>query len=175
MIVHIGDGRYINVEEGALRKPLPKPEPLPTEYTQEHHGAWAGTRRSETMRFTNGRKLGHPRRMTDEEARKGNLRAKELAKRDMANLKKAGIDLGEAGNEALQSTIEIMRKPGELRLKLAAARQVLEWTMAKPAASQNLTVNTAEAWLDSLNEDNEKEETEDDDEADEATDTSTAA
>lgn len=75
--------------------------------------------------------------------------AKESAARTMAKLEKAGVldDADAQAREALQTTITIMRAPGEKKTQLAAARQVLEWTKAKPAAKQEVTINKAEEWL----------------------------
>lgn len=73
----------------------------------------------------------------------------ESSKETMSKLKKAGVisDLDANAEEALQTALTIMRKPGEKKVSLAAARLVLEYTRAKPASKTELTVNKAEEWL----------------------------
>ena len=55
--------------------------------------------------------------------------------------------------EALQTAVEVMRTPGETRERLSAARLVLDWTKAKPAAKSEVTIGKAEEFLASLIED----------------------
>jgi hypothetical protein len=76
------------------------------------------------------------------------------AKADMEKIKKK-VDLSEAAEEALEEVITVMRGPQNQQMKLQAARMVLEWTMAKPVAKSEVTVNTAEKWLESIAEDEE--------------------
>lgn len=78
-----------------------------------------------------------------------NRAAEESAKETMSQLKKSNVltDLDAAGELALLATLEVLRKPGDKRTKLAAARQILEWTRAKPAAKSDVTINAAEEWL----------------------------
>lgn len=56
----------------------------------------------------------------------------------------------EIAKEALKETIVILRTPGDMRNKLAAARTLLEYTRAKPASTSNVTVSTAEEFLGAL-------------------------
>ena len=60
--------------------------------------------------------------------------------------------------EALETAVTEMRKK-ELASKdrLAAARLVLEWTKAKPAAESNVTIKKAEDFLADLAKDAENE------------------
>ena len=69
---------------------------------------------------------------------------------------KFDIDDGYA-KEALQTAVEVMRTPGETRERLSAARLVLDWTKAKPAAKSEVTIGKAEEFLASLLEDDEPE------------------
>ena len=69
---------------------------------------------------------------------------------------KFDIDDGYA-KEALQTAVEVMRTPGETRERLSAARLVLDWTKAKPAAKSEVTIGKAEEFLASLLEDDESE------------------
>lgn len=97
-------------------------------------------------------RMGIPTGMRKAEAEKVWEEARHLAERDIQNMKDAGIiePADTQAEEAMRATLEVMRSPMDQKLKLAAARQVLEWTKAKPAAKTEMTVNTAEAWLDSL-------------------------
>lgn len=84
----------------------------------------------------------------------------ESSKETMSKLKKAGVidDLDASAEEALQTALTIMRKPGEKKMSLAAARLVLEYTRAKPASKTELTVNKAEEWLAAIADANDKGE-----------------
>jgi hypothetical protein len=189
-IIHIGDGRHIEITEGELRKPppeikqkrasryprfatgkVPKKEPayaanggLKKKVAEiPGYKEWLGLRKRQTYGLSGemGRITGQQPGVTKVET----LRLREIARKqvekDMANIKKSGVDLSEAAEEALKETITIMREAGDARFKLSAARQVLEWTKAKPASSSNLTVNAAEDWLSSLaTDDNDEDDTE---------------
>ncbi len=80
--------------------------------------------------------------------------AKESAKETMSELKQSGVlgDLDPRAEEALESAIEVMRKPGSKTVQLSAARLVLEWTKAKPASKSEISVNKAEEWLKAVTE-----------------------
>lgn len=80
-------------------------------------------------------------------------KAKEKAKVHMANIKKINPSLADdRAEKAMLATLEILESPMHQELKLKAARQVLEWTAAKPVAKSEVTVNAAEAWLASIAE-----------------------
>lgn len=115
---------------------------------------WLRMRRAQINQFRN--KLGFPswktRRgipdgMRREDAEAAWAEARRKAKIDMANIKTIITIEDDRAEEALVSTLEIMRSPMNQTMRLAAARQVLEWTRAKPAAKSEVTVNAAEAWL----------------------------
>lgn len=112
-----------------------------------------------------GRREGIPDRMRREEAEPLNEQARESAKQTMAELENAGVlvDDSDAAKEALQSAIEVMRKPGSKQIQLSAAKLVLEYTKSKPVAKQHVTVNAAEEWLKAVANDasDEGEATED--------------
>jgi len=80
--------------------------------------------------------------------------ARRKAKATMTALKDAGAlkDADDRAEMALEAALEVMHSPLNQQTKLAAARLVLEWTKAKPAAKQEVTVNAAEAWLAQLAE-----------------------
>lgn len=102
---------------------------------------------------TNSR-AGIPDGMWREEAEAVWAVAKEKAKQNMADLKAAGF-LGEddeKAQEALEVSLTIMRSPLDAKVKLQAARTVLEWTKAKPASKSIVAVDEAEAWLNQISE-----------------------
>lgn len=97
-------------------------------------------------------RFGVPDGMRRAEADRLRAIAREQVKKDMANLKAAGVlDVNDQrAEEAMTATLEVLRDPGSQQMKLAAAKQVLEWTKAKPATKQDVTINAAEQWLASL-------------------------
>lgn len=52
--------------------------------------------------------------------------------------------------EALETAVTIMRVESANRDKLAAAKLVLEYTKAKPSTKADITLNTAESFLESV-------------------------
>lgn len=90
--------------------------------------------------------------------------AEHSARETMGKLKSSGalVDLDVASELAMLATLEILRKPGDKRTKLAAARQILEWTRAKPAAKSEVTVNKAEEWLKEVTAKNDEGSTTED-------------
>jgi hypothetical protein len=57
----------------------------------------------------------------------------------------------EFAKEAIETSVEIMRREDiNVKDKLAAAKTVLEWTMAKPASETTVNVKTAESFLDEI-------------------------
>lgn len=77
--------------------------------------------------------------------------ARRQAEADMEIIK-TKIDLSAAAEEALTEALVVMRGP-TAATKLAAAKLVLDFTMAKPVSKSEVTVNAAEAWLESIKED----------------------
>jgi hypothetical protein len=94
-------------------------------------------------------RYGVPDGMRKVEADKLCAVAHESAKDTMSELKKSGAigDLDPRAEEALQSAIEVMRKPGSKSVQLTAARLVLDFTKSKPASKSEISVNKAEEWL----------------------------
>ena len=76
--------------------------------------------------------------------------AKDEAKRMVKIMEKHGFKVpeGEFAREALEAAVETMRMEAiNPKDKLTAARLVLEFTKAKPAAQAELTVRRAEDYL----------------------------
>jgi hypothetical protein len=60
------------------------------------------------------------------------------------------LNLDEYASEALLETVATMRSASCAKDKLAAAKLVLDFTMAKPASKQDIKVSSAEDWLKSI-------------------------
>lgn len=109
-------------------------------------------------------RLGIPDGMRKADAEKHLQEVKASVAKTMKELEDAGVLDGDdaAANEALEVSLEIMRGKGEKKVRLQAARQVLEFTKAKPASRVHATVDSAEAWLKAIaaqNDDDKQGET----------------
>lgn len=102
-----------------------------------------------------GRTRGVPDGYTKETIEPIRQKAKDEAEIIVA---KIAPDENEFAVEALKTAVEVMRVPGETRERLAAARLVLDFTKTKPAAKQEVSINKAEDFLDSLLEESKDEE-----------------
>lgn len=60
-----------------------------------------------------------------------------------------------AAREALAVAVALMRAPAEDRLRLAAARTVMEYTRAKPTQKTAISLSAAETLLDAVLADDE--------------------
>jgi hypothetical protein len=101
-------------------------------------------------------RLGVPDGMRKAEAMEKWAEVKESAKQTMAELEKAGLldEMPTEAREALDTALQVMRMPQDQKLKLAAARLVLDFTKSKPASKSIVAVDEAEAWLSKIAEDN---------------------
>jgi hypothetical protein len=154
-VINVGDGRLIEHHEGALRLPPPVVKKsragrhnieglVALQDSRAFEGA-AIARHSKLPDLPGSRKLGvEAAKVVWEEAER-------RAKRDMANITQ-DVDIHEAAQEALTAVLVTMRAPINQPTKLAAARTVLEYTMAKPTAKSEVTVNAAEKWLQEIGE-----------------------
>jgi len=154
-----------NKSKGAWKRPDLKEDHPVHKKSREIPGyrEWYRERMRQIQQFFNKpggpvrRRRGVPDGMRREEAEKLWAEARRKAKIDMENIKKVMPDLNESAAEALETTLTIMRSPMNQDMQLKAARQVLEWTMAKPVNKTEMTVNAAEAWLAQIAEEaNEK-------------------
>jgi hypothetical protein len=80
------------------------------------------------------------------------IKAQNEAKRMIAIMEKQGLldEMDEMGKTALKTAFSLMQEPGSKEFKLKALRTVLEYTKAKPAAKSDVTIRTAEDFLDEL-------------------------
>lgn len=94
-------------------------------------------------------RYGVPDGMRKAQADQLNQAASESAKETMSELKQTGVldGLDPRSEQALETAVKIMRAPGDKKVKLAAARLVLDFTKSKPASKSDITVNKAEEWL----------------------------
>lgn len=97
-----------------------------------------------------GRPLGSYDGVRKEERERINEEARDYARKTILLMADKGI-LQDGDDpravEALQAALETMRVPSNQGTKLAAAKLILEYTKAKPAAKSEVTVNKAEEWL----------------------------
>lgn len=122
----------------------------------EYRARVTAAMREGAKRRKDGRREGLPHGMRRTEANILNNEAAESAKATMKALKEKGVikDLDKQAEEALEVGVKIMRAPGDKKIKLAAARLVLEYTKSKPAAKSDITVNKAEEWLAAVTAEN---------------------
>lgn len=64
----------------------------------------------------------------------------------------------DVANKAMKSAITIMESATEVRLKLAAAKTILDFTQSKPVIKNDTTVRTAEEFLASVMAEEDKSE-----------------
>lgn len=112
----------------------------------------------------NGKRLGRPRGSIDgytgHEVKQMRAKAKTEAKLMVAYMERKGFEVpkGEYAREAIEAAVETMRMDAiNVKDKLSAARLVLEFTMAKPAAQTELTVKKAEDFLADIAEEMDKD------------------
>lgn len=111
---------------------------------------WMDLRREQIVKHkVRGRVLGQTPDLYPSQSDAKWVIARRKAKEDMEAIRKV-IDLPDAAAEALESALGVMRSPMNQAMKLSAAKMVLDFTMAKPVAKSDVTVNVAEQWLASL-------------------------
>lgn len=66
---------------------------------------------------------------------------------------KVFIPDNDVAKQAIEETITVLKLPGEHRLKLQAAKVLLEYTQKKPVQANEITLNKAEAFLDAIEND----------------------
>lgn len=94
-----------------------------------------------------GSYAGYNKTQRNQHKAKAKAEAKEIVKL----MEKKGFEIPKAefAREGIETAVEIMRM-SEIspKDKLSAARTVLEWTMAKPVAQSEVTIQKAESFLD---------------------------
>lgn len=82
--------------------------------------------------------------------------ARMYAKEVIRIMKAEGIlspNEDEKAEQALTAAIEVLQSPMSQSVKLQAARLILDFTKAKPAAKSEITVQKAEDWLAAVTQD----------------------
>ena len=99
-----------------------------------------------------GIRYGVPDGMRRHQAKWFWRQAKFEATLTIKKLEAAGIISAdeEHAKEALHTALTVMRGPQNQGTRLAAAKLVLEYTKAKPAQKQEVTINKAEEWLEAV-------------------------
>jgi len=102
-----------------------------------------------------GRTRGHSDGITIRRLRSLRARAKREAKIIVEYMMEQNMIPKEGyAKEALETAVEVMRlQEIHPRDKLAASKLVLEYTMSKPATESNISVKTAEDFLDEIAKD----------------------
>lgn len=100
------------------------------------------------------RRLGRANGMSQRQSDAKWAIARKRARKDMEKIKQL-FDVDAAGEEALESTLAVMRSPMDQKTRLAAAKQILEYCRIKPIAKSEVTINAAEKWLAELGQDGE--------------------
>jgi len=101
-------------------------------------------------KLSGGRPVGSYDGVRKEERIKINEAAAQYAKDMIKKMADKGIitELDDPrAEEALENALAVMRTPANQGVKLQAAKLILEYTKAKPAAKSEITVNKAEEWL----------------------------
>lgn len=130
----------------------PKPKPPKEKVEIPGYGEWLSRRTKENFKYRDhGRQLGFCDGINPRMMKKLLAEAKIKAQEDLAKIEAAtGPIEDDAAREALTGALEVLRTPVNQQTKLAAARLLLDFTKAKPASKSEVTVNAAEAWLESL-------------------------
>jgi hypothetical protein len=174
-LIHIGDGRHIDTEEGAKFSPPPRKKAKLTKGQARYRPEGAPKGRSLKAKGLEGRsgvdeyedfyqeylmryrKTGRAVGEVPGVLRRKNGYvwgwAKRKAKIDMEKVLTAFPDIDASAAEALEAALTVMRGPQSQTQKLAAAKLVLDFTRAKPTAKSEVTINAAEDWLTSLGKD----------------------
>lgn len=90
-----------------------------------------------------------PHKMRWADARKLWKASRRKALKTVKKLVDAGIidENDDNAKDAMTAALEVMRSPMSQQVKLQAAKLVLEYTMPKPVAKSEVTLNKAEDWL----------------------------
>lgn len=98
-----------------------------------------------------GRLVGVPRALTKEQHEARLEEQTTIVKRIMKKMADNGqLPDDPRAVEALEESMVILRTQEDAKTKLAAARLVLDFTKAKPTSKQEVTIKTAEDYLDEL-------------------------
>lgn len=98
-----------------------------------------------------GRKPGVPQGWHYRDYELACAAARKDVKRIMQKMADEGMLPEDAyAREALEGAVQVLREPGTKETKLKAARLILDFTKSKPASKSDVTIRTAESFLDEL-------------------------
>lgn len=145
---------------GSIPVPKPKPKAAPrgpwANMTPEERSEYARQLQARRKGPSGGRRTGVPRSLTVEQFEARKAEQTQIVKRIMKKMADNGqLPDDPRAVEALETGMVILRTQEDAKLKLAAARMVLDFTKAKPTTKQELTIKTAEDYLDELAEDDQ--------------------
>ena len=111
---------------------------------------WTDKRHAAKLGRPHGSTEGYLKSERDKIKSKAKAEAVEIVKY-MEQEKGFEIPKREFAKEAITTAVEIMRREDiHPKDKLAAAKAVMEWTLAKPASESNVNVRTAESFLEDI-------------------------
>lgn len=141
----------------------PKPQPKPKNKNLIHRNNLASRTPEERSALSRkaalsrkkhkrvGRTPGTPNDWTNKEYAPLREEARLEARRMVKLMEKEGLlPQDPIAREALLTVLQAMREPGPKDFKHKAARTLLEYTMAKPSQKQDITVRSAEDFLNEL-------------------------
>jgi hypothetical protein len=131
----LSDGRVIDLPEISLSDPKKTERVLVQAWSSYTNIRWWNIRASRTLKY----------QLKFEKARK---KVKPMVEKVSQKL-----NLDEHATEALLDVVAVMRSSTNAKDKLAAAKLVLDFTMAKPASKSDIKVSSAEDWLKSIADD----------------------
>lgn len=97
---------------------------------------------------------GQPKGWLKKDFLRAQAEAEREARRIFHIMKEQGLLPGtdDIADEALLAVLTMMRQPGPVKDKHSLARTLLEYTRSKPSTKTDVTVRTAEDFLDELSE-----------------------
>lgn len=143
----------------SLLSPVPIPEIKPK---GKPRGPWANMTPEERSEYSKriaankkkpsgGRLKGVPRSLTKKQYEARLAEQKPIVKRIMKKMADQGqLPDDPKAIEALETSMTVLRTEECTKTKLAAARLVLDFTKAKPSTKTEVTIKTAEDYLDEI-------------------------
>lgn len=124
--------------------------------TPEERSAYSKRLNAKNTTPKGGRKVGVPRSLTVKQFNARVAEQKPIIERIMKKMADKGqLPDDPRAVEAIETGLTIMRTQEDQKLKLNAARMILDFTKAKPTTKIEHTVKTAEDYLDELADDAE--------------------
>lgn len=135
-------------------KPKAKPRGPWANMTPEQRSEYSKRIAAKKKGHSGGRQKGVPQRLTKAEYQARLAEQTPIVKRIMKKMADNGqLPDDPRAVEALETSMIVLRTQEDAKTKLAAARLVLDFTKAKPTSKQEVTIKTAEDYLDELAED----------------------